>query len=74
MRDGDLMWDRGWYGDLCERRGLRYGTEDGVRYICEKRGLRCGTEDGMVTFVRDGDLYVGQRRVQGTFVRVQRWG
>ena len=40
------MWDRGWYVD-----------------ICEIRGLRCGTEDGMLTFVRYGDLDVGQRMV-----------
>ena len=80
MRVGDLMWDRGWYGDICkrrglrcrtedgvrdvyERRGLRCGTEDGVRDICEIRGLRCGTEDGMLTFLKDGDLDVGQRMV-----------
>ena len=57
------MWDRGWYGDICERRGLRYGTEDGVKDFCKKRRLRCGTEDGMVTFVRDGDLDMGRRMV-----------
>ena len=48
---------------VCERRGLRCGTEDGVRDICEIRGLRCGTEDGMLTFLKDGDLDVGQRMV-----------
>ena len=40
------MWDRGWYVDNSER-----------------RGLRCGTEDGMLTFLKDGDLDVGQRMV-----------
>ena len=57
------MWDRGWYGDIYERGGLRCGTEAGVRDVCERRRLRCGTEGGMVTFVRDEDLNVGQRLV-----------
>ena len=57
------MWDRGWYGDIYERLGLRCGTEAGVRDVCERRGLRCGTEDGMVTYRRGGDLDVGQRLV-----------
>ena len=49
--------------DDCERRGLRCGTEDGVREVCERFGLRSGTEDGMVTFGRDGDLDMGRRMV-----------
>ena len=57
------MWDRGWYGDICERRGLKCGTEAGVRDVCKRRGLRCETEDGMVTYMRDEDLYVGQMMV-----------
>ena len=29
------MWDRGWYVDISERRGLRCGTEKGMGHVCQ---------------------------------------